>query len=240
VSEVPLKPNILASKNLEDWVVLATKIIGEKINSSISSRGVCQLMLTGGNTAEYLYRQWAKSSPFPLERICFLFSDERCVPPDHADSNYAMVMRTLLVYGTPPGCSVTRMQAENPNRETAAKAYEKLIPETLDILLLSVGMDGHIASLFPHDPVILRSRERKVVPIKGPKPPNERLTITPKVIARAKSVFVLAKGEGKGKVLVEALKSNEDILSFPVCLTMGGTWLLDAEAGIPFLKSGMV
>lgn len=138
-------------------------------------------------------------------------------------------MRTLLPKGVPTGCSVIRMEAENIDREAATKAYDKLLPETIDILLLGMGTDGHIASLFPHSSA-LHLDQRSVAPVMGPNPPHERLTITPQIIASAGSVFLLATGEEKGRVLAEALKSPEDFASLPVRLTLGSTWLLDEEA----------
>jgi 6-phosphogluconolactonase len=165
-----------------------------------------------------------------LNGIKFLFGDERCVPPDHVDSNYALVLKTLLDKGMSSGCTIARMEAENPDREAAAKAYEKLLPEAVDVLLLGMGADGHIASLFPGSSALLQ-RERSVIPVKGPKLPYKRLTVTPKVIASAKSTFLLVTGNEKGVVLAEALRSESDFMSLPVRLTLAGTWLLDAEAG---------
>ena len=173
----------MVSPDSDSWAGFAADAIGQAIAVAISDRGVCHVMLTGGKTAERLYEHCSKKLALPLKGVRFTFGDERCVPPDHAESNYALVMRTLLVKGMPSGCSIVRMEAENPDREAAAKAYEKLIPETIDILLLGMGADGHIASLFPHSPALCLE-ERSVVPITGPKPPHERLTITPRVIAR--------------------------------------------------------
>jgi 6-phosphogluconolactonase len=224
-----LKPRVLVSQDSDSWAAFATDAIGQEIDDAISKRGVCHVMLTGGKTAERLYICWATTFAWPLKNIRFYFGDERCVPPDHPESNYALVMNTLLAKELPSGCSIVRMEAENPDREAAAKAYEKLIPEKVDVLLLGMGTDGHIASLFPNSPA-LTSGERNVLPITGPKPPSERLTITPGVITRARSVFVLATGKEKGNVLGEALKSMEDFRSLPVRLALGGTWLLDAEA----------
>jgi len=229
MSKVPLNPRIVVSSGSNDWATQAAEVIGQSISSVISCRGVCHVMLTGGNTAERLYNHWAKSSALPLERMQFLFGDERCVPPDHDDSNYALVMRTLLAKGVPAECLVARMEADNPALEAAAMAYEKLLPEAIDVLLLGMGTDGHVASLFPHSPA-LRSDQRSVVPVTGPNPPHKRLTITSNVIANARSVFLLATGAEKGRVLAEALKSPVDFMSLPVCLTLGATWLLDDEA----------
>jgi 6-phosphogluconolactonase len=235
MKKMSLNPNILVSENLEGWAVLAAKVISQEVSSAISSRGVCYIMLTGGNTAERLYHEWAKSSTLPLEHICFLFGDERCVPPGHADSNYALVMKTLLANEVPSGCSIARIVAENPDREAAARAYEKLIPKVVDIILLGMGADGHIASLFPHSPALCSTCE-SVVPVTGPKSPHERLTVTPRVIARARSVFLLVTGKEKGRILAEALKPSANVLSIPVCLVLGGTWLLDDEAASQFLN----
>jgi len=232
-----LQPRIVVSSSSQGWAALAAEVIGEAIKAAVASRGACYLMLTGGKTAEQLYDHWARASALPLERMRLLFGDERCVPPDHADSNYALVMRTLLAKAVPPGCSVARMEAENSDREAAARAYEKLLPEAIDVLLLGVGTDGHVASLFPHSPAF-RAGQRTVVPVTGPKPPRERLTITPKVIAGAREVFVLARGAEKGGILVEALKSPADSVSLPVRLALGGTWLLDEKAACQLLNRG--
>ncbi len=233
---MPIEPRILISSDSDSWASFAADTIGQEIGSVISQKKVCHVMLTGGRTAERLYKYWADTATLPLEGLRFLFGDERCVPPDHTDSNYALVMNALFEKGMPPGCSITRMEAENPDREAAARAYEKLIPDKIDVLLLGMGEDGHIASLFPHSSA-LRSKQRSVVAITGPKPPHERLTITPRVIGRARSIFVLATGAEKGRMLACAVRSPKDFMSLPVGLTLGGTWILDDEARSQFLKS---
>ncbi len=229
MSEAELKPRIVASTDADGWAALAAEVIGLSISKAIASRGVCHIMLTGGNTAERLYNYWAESSTLPLGRIRFLFGDERGVPPDHDGSNYALARRTLLVNGLPPGCEIIRMEAECPDRDAAARKYEQLIPEEVDVLLLGMGMDGHVASLFPYD-AALQPGSRTVLPVIGPNPPRERLTISPPVIAHARAVFLLATGAGKGRVLAEAFKLPEDYMSLPVRLILGDTWLLDDEA----------
>lgn len=230
LSKSLMKPRIFVSPDSDGWPALAAEVIGRSIRECISSRDVCNLMLTGGNTAKHLYNYWSKTSELPLDKIRFLFGDERCVPPHHADSNYALVMKTLLAQGMPRGCTVERMEADRIDREAAARAYEKLLTEAVDVLLLSMGIDGHVASLFPHS-IAFCSDQRRVVQVTGPTSPCERLTITPQVIAQARSVFVLVAGKEKGRVVAEALKTSEDFVSLPIRLTMGGTWLLDTEAG---------
>ena len=152
------------------------------------------------------------------------------MPPDHAESNYAMAMKTLFAQGVPSGCSITRMTAEGPDHDEAVRVYERLIPEKIDVLLLGMGEDGHIASLFPGSSTLLQ-QGRRVVSATGPKAPYKRLTITPSVITSARNIFLLTTGKMKGRILAEALKSGSDFMSLPVRLTLSGTWILDAEAG---------
>jgi len=219
-----LEPCILTSPDWDSWPEMAAEAIGKAVALVVSRQGTCNLMLTGGTVAERLYLHWSRTSALPLNKIHFYFGDERCVAPDHPESNYAMVMRAL-----PGVTSIARMEAENPDREAAANAYAHLLPENIDILLLGMGEDGHIASLFPHDPVLL-SRQRGVEAITGPKAPCQRLTVTPDVIAQARFVFVLATGIAKGKTLNKAFESQNDFSSLPVRLTLGGSWLLDKDA----------
>lgn len=143
----------------------------------------CHVMLTGGRSAAELYRTWAVSSKhhLNLNGVQFYFGDERCMLPDYTQSNYGMAMRTLFPDGKPGGVHLDRIEADSSDEEAAADRYAALLPEVIDVLLLSMGEDGHIASLFPYS-VALRETRRRVVPVTGPKPPFQRLTITPPVI----------------------------------------------------------
>ena len=224
-----LRPSIVASRSSEDWAEVAAEVIGSSIAATISNLGACAVMLTGGNTAERLYRCWAKSSVLPREGMRYFFGDERCVPPTHRDSNFGLAMRTLFARESAVSACVYRMEADDPDRDAAARRYEKLLPERIDILLLGMGTDGHVASLFPYSDA-LRSLERTVLPVQGPDSGHPRLSITGKVIANADEVFLLATGEEKGKVLAEAMKSPHDIMSLPVRMALNATWLLDEAA----------
>ena len=100
------------------------------------------------------------------------------------------------------------------------------MPDSIDVLLLGVGEDEHIASLFPNN-ASLQECKRRVVHITGPKPPFERLTITPPVIAQAESIFVLATGPAKAAILSMARQAPGNFNAVPVRLVLGATWLLD-------------
>jgi len=147
------------------WPSAAATQIMAAVAQTCQARGTCSVMLTGGRSAAQLYEAWAGLPEFcQLHNVHFYFGDERCVPPDHPESNFGLAMRTLFKHGVPPACKVIRMAAEQADREAAAAAYEAQLPDKLDVLLLSVGEDGHIASLFPHSAALLETR-RGVVPV---------------------------------------------------------------------------
>ena len=211
-----------------EWPRQAARLIQDRIDDTLNKQEECSVMLTGGRSAERLYTSWAELPAFrQTARVQFYFGDERCVSPDRLESNFGLAMRTLFKQGVPTGCSVFRMEAERSNREAAALDYGKRLPIQVDILLLGVGEDGHIASLFPGSAALKITRQQ-VVAITGPKPPHDRFTITPPVISQAKSVFVLATGSAKGQVLVKALQAAGDINKVPACLVLNAIWLLDS------------
>ncbi|VUX54856.1 6-phosphogluconolactonase [uncultured Woeseiaceae bacterium] len=211
-----------------EWATQSSKLILGVIAANLREHGKCRLMLTGGKSAEKLYTAWEESSAFcTATGIQFYFGDERCVAPDHPESNYGMSMRKLFPKGVPEGCSVFRMEADDPDREASALRYNNELQERIDVLLIGVGEDGHIASLFPGSPE-LKETDRRVVPVSGPKPPFNRLTITAPVIAEARTVFVLAPGEVKTQILMRALQEPGAVDALPVRLVLGATWLLDS------------
>jgi 6-phosphogluconolactonase len=210
--------------------VEAASLIQGRIDTILLEHSACSVMLTGGRSAAQLYMAWSDLPAFQqITGVRFYFGDERGVPRDNPESNYGMAMRTLFHQGVPAGCAVFRMEADDPDRETAAHRYGETLPDRVDVMLLGVGEDGHIASLFPGSGA-LHETTRPVVPVIVPKPPRERMTITPTVIARARSVFVLAAGAAKAAVLARALKAPNDVTTLPACLVLNATWLLDAAA----------
>lgn len=208
-----------------EWAGHASSLILDEIRSTSLRGQRPAVMLTGGRSARALYVAWAGSPAFhSTGNVDYYLGDERCVPADHEESNSGMVMRDLFGRGMPPGCRFFPMAVDG-DKESRARDYEKILPERLDVLLLSVGEDGHVASLFPGDEV-LSEESRRIVPVSGPKAPHDRLTITPNVIRNAWSVFLLAQGPQKAKLLERVLAGGE-ARSLPVSLAMDATWLLD-------------
>ena len=147
------------------------------------------------------------------DRVHFFWGDERCVPPDHPESNYRMARETLLDVVNPPPDNVHRMRGED-DPERGARAYEEELrgvlgsavaidhdaPPCLNLVLLGMGMDGHTASLFPGAPA-LDERRRWVVPVEAHQAVAHRLTLTlPVLNAAAQVVFLVSGGEKAGRV----------------------------------------
>ncbi len=214
--------------NYVAWPKMAANLVQSRINLILRRQGQCSVMLTGGHSAERLYGVWAELPEFQLLKgVRFYFGDERCVSADHPESNYGMVMRSLFLQGVPAGCSVFPMDGANLDRDAAARRYDETLPEKIDILLLGLGEDGHIASLFSGS-TALDETGRRVVPVVGPKLPYERLTITPPVINLAGAIYVLAAGAAKAAVLVDLLEApSKNVLNLPACLVLHAAWLLD-------------
>lgn len=205
-----------------------SRTIKKEILRAIKQKGYCNLCLTGGRSAKDLYSYWRNDDEIQnlLLKCRIYFGDERCVASNHIESNYNLAIKTLFKQGMEKKITIFRIHAEKEDVFAEAERYQKILPNVMDILLLSMGEDGHIASLFPYSPT-LRETNRLVVPVTGPKPPYQRLTITPPVIQRAKQVFVLAIGTEKQSKYEQALHDPQDIESIPARLVMDRTWIFN-------------
>jgi 6-phosphogluconolactonase len=180
------------------------------------------LTLAGGTTPARCYELLAVME-VEWGRVTVLFGDERCVPPDHQDSNYRMARQTLLDKVAP--ATVLRMPAELGPDEGAmeyAKTIAALVP--LDVVILGIGEDGHTASLFPGHP-LLKAKDLVAGIRDSPKPPPERVTLTLPALQGARRVIILATGAGKAKA-VELAKRGE----VPSGMIAGARWLIDRAA----------
>ena len=203
--------------------------IAEALKKAISADAKSSLALAGGTTPRAAYEALAKIPGIDWSRVSVYFGDERAVPPTHPDSNFSMAQAALFARVPLPTANIHRIVAENPDQDAAARAYEALLPARLSVLVLGIGEDGHTASLFPGSPA-LNERTRRVLPVIGPKPPPQRLSITPPVIESAKLCIVIANGAGKAEPVRRALKEPLDIQTTPSGLARHGLWLLDHAA----------
>lgn len=206
----------------------------KELELNLRNQNINTFFLTGGTSAQALYKKIKSKSIIKiLQSTNFFFGDERCVPPHHPESNYYMVRSIFL--DCIPIQNFKRIYADTFDPIIEAKRYNDLVPDSVDLILLSVGEDGHIASLFPNS-LALRHDDKITFVSDANKPPNYRISITPKVILNAKNVIVLASGKNKAKILIQALINPDNFESLPVCFTIGRTWILDEEASNFFLK----
>jgi 6-phosphogluconolactonase len=204
---------------------------------AVAARGAFRVALPGGSVATTFFPRLARAS-VDWTRTDFFWGDERAVPPTHPDSNYGVARSLWLEPARVPEDRVHRMVGEAPDlaREAAehAAVLERVAgsPPRLDLVLLGVGPDGHVCSLFAGHPV-LGERSRWVAVVEdSPKPPPRRLTLTLPVLAAAELVVVVALGRGKAEIIREALEDPGSGLPVALVAREAGRalFMLDAEA----------
>jgi 6-phosphogluconolactonase len=172
------------------------------------ARGEFRIALAGGTTPRPAYELLARQSEVHWAGWRVFFSDERCVPRDHPQSNFHLAEQCLLSRVDIAAEHVHRMRGElQPT--TAAEAYEaELGQEPLDLVLLGMGDDGHTASLFPGSGA-LEERSRLVLPTRAPVAPHERLTLSLPALARAHCACFLVCGASKAARLAEVFAERD-------------------------------
>jgi 6-phosphogluconolactonase len=168
-------------------------IVAERLVRAAREGG--HVALTGGSTPERAYREAAKHEP-DWSNTELWWSDERCVPPDDALSNYRLAKRTLLDNIKHQPRAVHRIQGEL-EKEAAAADYERELGGTIfDLELLGVGPDGHVASLFPNAST-LRQRKRVLPAEAGLDPFVDRVTLSITALCSAREILFALAGEEK-------------------------------------------
>lgn len=175
--------------------------------------------LSGGRIAKKLFAAVGRlASRHSLAEVEFFWADERCVPPDDPESNYRLASECLFrpLHIKPE--SVHRIRGELTVAESVCAASEDLIKTSgtrgdampvLDLVLLGLGEDGHVASLFPGDPVTTVDRNAVYLAVEhSPKPPQRRVTLGNGPIYSARNVWVLASGRGKEIALRDSLSTS--------------------------------
>ncbi len=210
----------------------------------IAKRGRFDWALAGGKTPEALYRLLAGpplAGRIDWTRVHFFWSDERCVPADHPDSNYRMARQSLLDHVAPPRGNVHRLRGELPpplaasryEQELAALAAPPGLPR-LDLILLGMGEDGHTASLFPGSAALMESK-RWVVATSIAGREVARLTFTLPLLNAAAHVLFLVAGADKARALAQvSTPADPDRLPAHRVQPVNGelSWLVDADAAV--------
>ena len=225
----------------DDAAALATAVAGELLSRLADAQAAGhepQIALTGGTIAEAIHREIARLSPgseVDWTRVGVWWGDERFVAPDSGDRNSLQARGAFL-----DAVGATRVHemastAEAGSVDEGAAAYAATLRAEgggeFEIVMLGVGPDGHVASLFPGFPQ-LESDDIAVGVTGSPKPPPERISLTFPALNRARSVWFLVSGEGKAAAVASAL-GGADVRDTPAAGVHGReetVWFLDREA----------
>lgn len=206
---------------------------------AIRERGHATLALSGGTTP-FLYLPLLSSEPrksaLAWDRLAIFWADERCVPPDHPDSNYGLALDLLLSQVPVPAAHLHRIHGELPP-DIAAERYRNELADyfgglpRFDLILLGIGSDGHTASLFPVSTAL--DADTHACAVQPPNSATWRITLTLPVLNNARTVIFCVSGSGKAAIMKE-LMDTELRRNYPagrVVLKDGNLiWLLDEAA----------
>jgi 6-phosphogluconolactonase len=206
----------------------AAAVILAASQEAVAARGRFRVALAGGTTPLAAYRLLASESA-DWDAWEVYFGDERCLPPDHPERNSRAARVALLDRVPIPLGQVFAIPAEL-GPEAGAAAYAPVVARAcpFDLVLLGMGEDGHTASLFPGHAV---PEDELVIPVRdAPKPPPERVSLTPTALADCRAMLVLVTGVGKRGMLA-AWRAGADLPVARVAAAGRARVLMDSAAG---------
>ena len=210
---------------------------------AIENRGRFMVALSGGSTPQETYSRLSDpmlATKVSWRNVHLFWGDERCVPPEHPDSNYRMARKTMIQKVPIPQANVHRIQGEL-DPDMAADAYADKLRSVFgseerprfDLIFLGLGKDGHTASLFPGS-LALRETEHWVLAVFSEALQAWRVTLTPPVLNSARQLSFLVLGKSKAERLKEVLEGEPQSEPLPAQLIqpLNGqvTWLVDQAA----------
>jgi 6-phosphogluconolactonase len=245
--------NIRIFHDLESLSRAAAVRFTELARERVQQGKVFSAALSGGSTPRTFLEILANpefSQRIQWESVHLFQVDERCVPPDHLQSNFRMIQGSLLRPVPSAAGNFHRMKAELADRDAASAEYESEIREILspakdylpsfDLIFLGLGPDGHTASLFPGSAALAESN-KWVCPNYVEKLQMHRLTLTYPVLNAAREIIFLVAGSGKAEILrclLEGQRNPEKLPAQGIQPAEGGvTWYLDREAAHLLRKS---
>ena len=226
----------------------AAQLLVEIATKAVSQKGSFDLVLSGGSTPKTLYSllvsDLALHSQLPWDKMHIFFGDERHVGPDDSQSNFHMASEVMISKSPLKPEQVFRMKGEYEESEQAAEEYEQAIRKhfklsdgqfpRFDLVLLGMGPEGHVASLFPGTKALRENRRIAVHNWVG-KVLMDRITLTAPAINSAAHVICMVTGAEKAQALAAVLEHVYEPEQLPAQLiqpTNGSLlWLVDTAAG---------
>ncbi len=225
----------------------SAQLFANKVEQAVASRGIARIAISGGSTPQATFKLLSDpAQPFlatlAWDKLQLFWVDERCVPPNHPESNYGVCRELLLTKVPISPSNVFRMQGEL-DPEEAASRYESTLRNVMklegaespafDLVVLGMGPDGHTASLFPNTDA-LNELGRLVVANHVSQKDTWRITLTWPVINQAADVAFEVEGAGKADILAEVLTGPRDPEKLPSQLIRPANgkllFLLDEDA----------
>jgi 6-phosphogluconolactonase len=246
-----VEPNIVKVASGDDLAHKAFRIFAQKAEESIKRNGVFRVAVSGGHTPEKFFNLLAEAVDFNWPKIHIFWVDERYVPPTDENSNYHLAETTFLTQVPIPSENVHRIPTEASDYEFAASQYELTIRKAFDLrpnqvpefdlMILGLGSDGHIGSLFPNSVSAFDTAHlATVVYVMDDK--LNRITLTYPVMRAARHLMVLVSGLSKANIVKEVFECKEpDQVKYPVHslwpILDKITWIMDDHAGKLLKKS---
>ena len=223
----------------EALAAAAAERVAMLVGSAIAARRRANICLSGGQTPRRLYELLADpvhsfGSTIDWTRVHVFWGDERQVPPDQGESNFGMAHRALLAHVPIPAGQIHRIRGELADAVEAANEYEAILTGQLDVALLGLGADGHIASIFPGSPLLTRDRPNRVAAVRVEHLHAWRITLTPSALLDARTIVVLVSGSDKAAAVRAALDGPDDVGQWPAQLLRAAgdrvEWFIDLAA----------
>lgn len=215
-------PTGLVARDFDTPQQLADALAGNvaaRLKQAISENGLATLVVSGGRSPVAFFQSLA-TQPLEWSNVVISLADERFVPTEHADSNAGLLQRHLL-QGPAAKAKFVGLYSVAGNVEGAALAADQALAELppIDVLILGMGDDGHTASLFPDSPNLSEALdldgERRCLPMLAPSVPHQRLTLTRRLLASARSPILSVSGQAKLDTLRAAL-AGDNLAEMPV------------------------
>jgi len=193
----------------------AAEHVQREVQRAREARGRADVGLSGGDTPRITYERLAAADT-SWEGVEVWFVDERCVPPEDDQSNYRLAAEALLAPAAIPAERVHRMRGElapEPGAQAYARELSERLPPppgarvpVLDVLVLGIGPEGHVASLFPDAPALRAGEDALCLGVSdSPKPPPRRITLSLAVLRAARGCLLIATGEEKAGAIAAML-----------------------------------
>ncbi|MCM5664182.1 6-phosphogluconolactonase [Galbibacter mesophilus] len=214
-------------ENTENLNKQTAAIFIEKAQEAIKANGKFTVALTGGSSPAGLYRLLASDdykNKIDWTKVFVFWGDERWVPIDDEKSNAGAAFNDFLNHIPIPKENIFPMWKKDVEPEEYAKEYEAILEDHLeqgerfDLILLGMGDDGHTASLFPNQQIILQEKEKKVAAYYLAPQSMHRITLTAPLINKAKQIVFLVFGEKKSNALYEVLQGERNSDLYPTQL----------------------